>query len=634
MSENLAVQGSATATAGGSAPPKNPSASVDQIISLLKAKDDTSRFVGLAILKTVLDNRQDLQHDSVIITKCWAALSPSFLDRLLRAEQSVGKSKEEARGLVELAVAVLHAFTVLLPPGVGNGERLVGRCGGLLMALVKSSSETVILILQTLLTLASWQDGAERLLGVGDWSPLFEIAPHQPLALDVVKFVLINAAARPSLLQQVLQRLDGALPSDPNWLKPLSSFIQGTVLARPTPNARKSCTLLSSALLQFYPEQFTPLLFQTSSKGKDRQPASASELKPFAYLFTNLILIDIRASFPSLLELLASPEYPSTAERLAAGFGVVTAFVGFLIRGLDEEAGGDNGGVFLQIEPDLLLRFRRDMAETMGLTIEFLRDRWDGVTGSGLNRDSKASSAKQGTLSLTWDTLDGGIVQDQLVLAAIRALALWLREDENETLRREASGITDVFLGLYTQSTDSGVQNPAPRTVPENTKPLDFRPALLTAFEGTITTDDGVEAFLDANGWEVLWQHDLAKLLAAGAKPGEDAGRGIEIIRVLLALVEHGHNGEMSAKEEWLDVVKVAAALPSGDSREELQLSLFQLAVELLTRAPRGLRKRFVREVGVIGERARGMLVEAGGEGLRDGALEVLEGLEGLSVGV
>jgi len=404
-------------------------------------------------------------------------------------------------------------------------------------------------------------------------------------------------------------------------------------LARPTLNARKWCTLLSSALLQFYPEQFPPLLFQTSSKGKGKQPASAPESKPFAYLFINLILIDIRASFPSLLELLASPEYPSTAERLAAGFGVVTAFVGFLIRGLDEEAGGDIGGVFLQIEPDLLLRFRRDMAETMGLTIEFLRDRWDGVNGSGLNRDSQASSAKQGTLSLTWDTLDGGIVQDQLVLAAIRALALWLREDENETLRREASGITDVFLGLYTQSTDGGLQNSAPGTVPENTKPLDFRPALLTAFGGIITTDDGVEAFLDANGWEVLWQHDLAKLLAAGAKSGEDAGRGIEIIRVLLAVVEHRRNGKMSAKEEWMDVVKAAAALPSGDPTSELQLSLFQLAVELLTRAPRGLRKRFVGEVVVIGERARGML-EARGEGLRDGALEVLEGLEGLSVGV
>jgi Neurochondrin len=427
-----------------------------------------------------------------------------------------------------------------------------------------------------------------------------------------------------------------ALSPDPNWLKLLSSLIQETVFARPTLNTRKWCTLISSALLQLYPQQFPYLLFQTSSKGEGKQPAaSALEPKPFAYLFVSLILIDIRATIPSLLELLASPEYPTTAERLSAGFNVVAAFVGFLVRSLDEDVGGDSRGLLFQIEPDLLLKLRRDIAETMGLTVEFLRDRWDGVTGSGLGGDSQPPPAKQKIpLSLTWDTRDGGILQDHLVLAAIRALALWLREDENETLRREASGITDVFLGLYAQSNSIGVKNPTVGVEPRKAITLDFRPALLTAFEGITATDDGVEAFLEANGWEVLWHHDLAKLLSANAKSEEDISRGIEIIRVLLAVIEHGRNGETSAKEEWMDVVKAAATLSPEDSALELHLSLFQLAVELLTRAPRALRRQFVGEARVIAERARRMLEAGGDEGLRDGAVEVLEGLEVLGIAI
>ena len=234
-------------------------------------------------------------------------------------------------------------------------------------------------------------------------------------------------------------------------------------------------------------------------------------------------------------------------------------------------------------------------------------------------------------------------MQDDLVLAAIRALALWLREDENETLRREASGITDVFLGLYAQSSSgiSSVKSP-PTTreaEPGKAEPLDFRLALLTAFEGTTTTNNGVEAFLESNGWETLWRHDLANLLLSpttNAHPSEEdnTSRGIEIIRVLLAVVEHG---DASAKEEWMDVVTAAAALGPAPNLLLLHLSLFQLAVEILTRAPAPLRRRFVREARAIGERAREMLAAAaaaGDEGLRDGAIEVLEGLKDLGISI
>jgi hypothetical protein len=124
-----------TASTPSAAP--NPAAAIDQVTLLLKSKDDTSKFVGLAILKSVLDNQQELQRDPVIVTRCWAAISPRFLDRLLRAGESERKSKDEARNMVGLAAGIIHAFTVLLPSDARNEEKLLGRCEGLLTALVR-----------------------------------------------------------------------------------------------------------------------------------------------------------------------------------------------------------------------------------------------------------------------------------------------------------------------------------------------------------------------------------------------------------------------------------------------------------------------------------------------------------------
>lgn len=106
-----------------------------QILVLLKAKDDTSRFVGLALLKSVLDNREDLRKDSNILKSCWSAVPANFLDRLLRAPASLKNSKEESQSMVELAVAVLHAFLALLPEDLNDDEKTLGRIERLLGAL-------------------------------------------------------------------------------------------------------------------------------------------------------------------------------------------------------------------------------------------------------------------------------------------------------------------------------------------------------------------------------------------------------------------------------------------------------------------------------------------------------------------
>lgn len=111
---------------------------LEKMKNLLKAKDDTSRFVGLALLKTVLDNGR-LARDPQALLTLWEAISPKFLDRLLRAQRNEKVSKSDAKDMVDLAVAVLHTFTILLPGKAHKEKRLTGRTAPLVKALVERS---------------------------------------------------------------------------------------------------------------------------------------------------------------------------------------------------------------------------------------------------------------------------------------------------------------------------------------------------------------------------------------------------------------------------------------------------------------------------------------------------------------
>lgn len=117
---------------------ESATATFEKMQDLLKAKDDTSRFVGLALLKTVLDNGQLVQ-DSDRIRILWEALSPKFLDRLLRAHHNDKVSRTEARDMVDLAVAVLHTFSIIMPEESQKENRFIGRAPALIKALVERS---------------------------------------------------------------------------------------------------------------------------------------------------------------------------------------------------------------------------------------------------------------------------------------------------------------------------------------------------------------------------------------------------------------------------------------------------------------------------------------------------------------
>lgn len=354
------------------------------------------------------------------------------------------------------------------------------------------------------------------------------------------------------------------------------NFIQNLVTSRPTPEARSAYTNATASLIQTYPDQVSHLLFGTEEK----------EEKPFSYLLINLLLIDIRSSAPLLLEQLNQPQYPKTSRRLASALDTISLFIGFLIRSLEDESFDS-----LIMPAESLLKLRRGISETMSVTIEYLRDRWDAsVAGAmGLHPDVRASTVDTASGShhaLTWDSAKENADADPFILSAIRALSLWLREDENDLLRKEATGLTDMFMDLY-QSTAADQ--------------LDFRSPVLVALEALVTLEDGREILLKHEGWKILAQ-DLASIMQKLGER-ETMTRGIDIVRVLLPVVETEKGGTTDA---WMDLITTVAAWdisPDGSQdpvTEEFEVAALQLSCTVLERAPPGTRKRYIHSISAI----------------------------------
>lgn len=370
------------------------------------------------------------------------------------------------------------------------------------------------------------------------------------------------------------------MPKNPEWLESLVTNLRRLITSRPTQAGRSAYTQMAAALMRAYPLTCPSLLF--------KDPKATGDSKPFSYLFINLILIDIRSSLPLLLSKLNSPEYPATSKRLSSAFDIVLFFIGFLMESLDHSH--ESSRYNLSMPPDLLLKLRKTIAETMSMTIEYLRDRWDAsVAGApGLHpsaRESTANTSEGMRLTLTWDSFSENAMADPLINASIRTLATWLREDENENLRKESAGLMDMLVELYQASVSNTV---------------DFRQAVLHALEVILNTGNGIDAFIAQNGWDVLSQ-DLKGIVSDTAstkttsKDG-DEGRGHDIIRLLLVVVDSESATE--PQEKWMEVVKTAAGMkPSTAKRPfmlDLQIDILQLAAALLTSASKGMQKRYV----------------------------------------
>lgn len=257
----------------------------------------------------------------------------------------------------------------------------------------------------------------------------------------------------------------------------------------------------------------------------------------------------------------------------------------------------------------------------MSLTVEYLRDRFDasvaGAMGLHPSARSRTEASLTAPLAIAWDSSLSPMQQDHLTLAQIQTLALWLHDDDNDNLRKEAAGVIDVLLSLYASE--------------ETT--LQFRSPVLMGLESIIIVPEGVDAFLVADGWNILAK-DLQKIVLSASPDATQ--RGIDIIRVLLDIVQSDVTGP--AKEDWMDLVELAADPSFPDSTHDmttldLRIAVAQLAVELLVRAPRGVRRKSLVSAARLQKIMKVMRNNNSIVGeVREGLEEVVSGLQELGI--
>jgi hypothetical protein len=137
---------------------------LDQVVALLKAKDDTSRFVGLSLLRSLLDSRRDLRESPDILSQSWTAIPKPFLIRLLKTSPTEKVGIDDARNMKQLAVAIFHTFVNLLSSEELETKAVVSACDPLILAIKDIEAPSQMLAFQALQCIGSTPAGATALV--------------------------------------------------------------------------------------------------------------------------------------------------------------------------------------------------------------------------------------------------------------------------------------------------------------------------------------------------------------------------------------------------------------------------------------------------------------------------------------
>lgn len=186
-------------------------ASLAKVKPLLKSKNDTQRFVGLALLKSLLDNTPEIRNDEAVIQDLWSHISPKFLTRLLRT--GTHRSNPDAKEILDIGIAILYTFSVLLAEADTATAAFTERMHLLVDAALYTTGDTTRFLLQLLYTLVSHKHGADAFMAVEDFTPLTEIATADPMVLDVFCRAWLNhlAGADASHAAVALQKIDSSM---------------------------------------------------------------------------------------------------------------------------------------------------------------------------------------------------------------------------------------------------------------------------------------------------------------------------------------------------------------------------------------------------------------------------------------
>ena len=630
---------------------------LEQALKWLREDNDTSRFAGLALLKSLLDKHTEFHH-AKILEKIEEKFPLDFIDRLLKSSVSDLQTDDEAKKRIDIAVSVLHSLICSSQaPTKRYATQMFIRIDLLLSLLPSSSAFARRQTLDILLRLAVDQSGTKALWQSQLFENLINLTLDDLQAKSLLKYIYVTATAddygkveertdetisklisiasnpgrvyhlfdvvtvllsrekQPSTLSGALdeksrkqQESSKAQDDGPHWLNPLTEMLHKTVLYRSkdVPNSVEACLQvgpLATVLLSSYSQAFPPLLF-CSTKKEDR------------LTFISSILIEIRSVLPSMQESIYKADHSILAAQLTASYDVLFNFLRYLIDSLDPVDETMEGAVIPALrDPSNLLRLRRDISEVISLTIEHLRERFDAsIAGvKGLHPDSRVRdpSALTSRTPLSLPLEDPTAMErDPLTLAEIRTLAFWVREDENAALRKEAAGLMDLFVYLYrgayndldasASGKDDGFE-----TNSSASRSQDYRTVINLALEGILEIPEGVQTFLSEKG---AWQSLTIPIKSAAASSEESrTAAAAAAARVLTLVAEAEVTGP--TREEWMDLIPVAASLAKTAAASkktrlqesvvvvELVISTGQLALTLFERAPSGVRRRCKQSV-------------------------------------
>jgi len=323
-----------------------------------------------------------------------------------------------------------------------------------------------------------------------------------------------------------------------------------------TEGGRRSYIVCASTLLVAFPDDAPKHLFSD-------EPNSS---KPVAYLFVKMVQVDIVSTLHILMPKMNSAEYPLLSGRIAAALDIMTSFVGFLITVADDDI--VQGG----LTPDRIIKLHEDLARTVGDVMEYLRDRWDDFLAGSCGIESS-------------QTLERSIFEDPITPAAIRFVATWLRDDDGETLRSQAAGLTDLFAELYKMNLTS-------TDMPE------LRLPILAALEGTLQTSNGRQSFNEHDVWSRCLYTDLRAILINDTSDltTVDYLRGSAIMHIVFILIEDNKNlsshpaaADLLEFISKMDVKPVKAQPETPDrARVDFQADALELAATLLNDTVRG----------------------------------------------
>ncbi|KAI5928500.1 Neurochondrin-domain-containing protein [Camillea tinctor] len=541
--------------------------------ALLKNKNDTSRFVGLTLLKQALDTYPELQDDKVEIASLWDSISPRFLDRLLLTGTKVESNPDHARQMLDFAVGVIRTFA-LLQPNCAIGITYLERIPKLSAALPYSTKETGQAIVEIMLKLVQARSNTQvyngamfmARLDVDIWIPLIEAITDHPDVFTLFQWIWLrgttglkdrkerdeirnkidrglqafvsSSRSYPprellGFLSDILRGLDPDLISpDPQWLGSVVKLIKELSMGRQSEEERCAYTNCAATLLQVYPEQAPHLLFLDD-------PGSS---KPFVFLLVTMLQVDFHATVHQLVPMTTEPEYPAVSKRLASVLEVITSFIGHLIGTIDDEDKSTSAEASQNmrnaLSPEHILKIRMDVARTIAEAMEYLRDRWDAVLLMNKGHDVKeVASIRKSSCEepdkLAWDVAKYNFFEDPITPAAIGLIAIWLRDDDGEELRKQGAGLMDVFVELYKKNVSVEY---------EHLKIPEMRMPILSALEGVLETDEGLEMAERYSLWELL-SLDLKRILGYSARrkslTSSDYLRGRFVCQALHTMLSH-----------------------------------------------------------------------------------------------